>query len=155
LDLPKEEYGTVNAIEDEGGYLHVYHIKMSCFDTTFTYIHYRKGNIPPFIQPFPFFTTLTIKSTYTSTMKFVALFGILPLLAAAAPTQRDSVSFTAMSGDGCPEIDNKPLQAASQKFWLGGEPSTYCPTVVAPYCPPGNVTAFNGPYGLVRSVRSY
>ena len=89
------------------------------------------------------------------TMKFVALFGILPLLAAAAPTQRDSGSFTAISGDGCPEVDHKPLQAAGQKFWLGGEPGTYCPTFVNPNCPPGNVTAFAGPYALVCSVRSY
>jgi hypothetical protein len=81
-------------------------------------------------------------------MKFVALFGILPLLAASAPTQRDTGSFTVISGDGYPPVAHKPVQATGERFWLGGEPGTYCPTVVNPYCPPGKVTAFAGPYAL-------
>ena len=35
-------------------------------------------------------------------------------------------------------FDRQPINAAGQSFWIGGNPATYCPTQVNPYCP--NVT---------------
>jgi hypothetical protein len=32
------------------------------------------------------------------------------------------------------------MNAAGQKFWLGGQTSSYCPTQVGQNCPPGNQT---------------
>jgi len=82
-------------------------------------------------------------------MKFVALFAGLPLLAAAAPTLPDSGAFTAWASDpGHHEIDHQPIQAAGLRFWVGGEPGTYCPSSVVNPCPPGNITAFVGGYAL-------
>jgi len=92
-------------------------------------------------------------------MKFATIFAGLPLLAAAAPTQRalgDSCmpsqhdlgmplqdsAFTAFAtprGERGP-----PIQARGSRFYLGGEPATYCPPQVEPNCPPGKVTAFSG-----------
>jgi hypothetical protein len=32
-------------------------------------------------------------------------------------------------------LDGQPINAAGQAFWVGGSPSTYCPTVVGVSCP--------------------
>jgi len=85
-------------------------------------------------------------------MKFVALFAGLPLLAAAAPALPASGAFTAWASDpGYHEIDHQPIQAAGRSFWVGGQPSTYCPTVVIS-CPPGNITVFGGGYAMFVEV---
>lgn len=102
-------------------------------------------------------------------MKFATLFAGLPLLAAAAPTQRalgdscmpfqhglgmplqdgDFTAFAAFPGGE----RGPPIQARGSRFYLGGEPATYCPPQVGSDCPPGKVTAFSGGgYGLVCSV---
>jgi hypothetical protein len=48
-----------------------------------------------------------------------------------------------------------PIQARGLRFWLGGEPATYCPQPPVVHCPPGKVTALgvgNSRSGLVCSV---
>ena len=47
------------------------------------------------------------------------------------------------------EIDGKFFEARGRSFWLGGEPSTYCPTQVGDACPPGKITALAGLNSLV------
>ncbi|KAN0085582.1 hypothetical protein V8E54_002049 [Elaphomyces granulatus] len=107
-------------------------------------------------------------------MKFITLFAGLPLLAVAAPTQL--ALGIPLQGDLCMpfqhdlrtplqdgaftafasfehEMNHPPIQARGLRFWLGGEPATYCPPVVEPHCPPGKVTAFSGGgYGLSVNV---
>jgi hypothetical protein len=107
-------------------------------------------------------------------MKFIALFAGLSSLAVAAPTQRalgdlcmpfqhdlgtplQGGDFTAFAwferGPFHPPIQRLPIQARGLHFWVGGEPATYCPSVVEPHCPPGKVTAFSGGgYGLSTNV---
>jgi hypothetical protein len=36
-------------------------------------------------------------------------------------------------------VDGQPINAAGQAFWVGGSPSTYCPSIVGTNCP--NATA--------------
>jgi hypothetical protein len=36
-------------------------------------------------------------------------------------------------------VDDQPINAAGQAFWVGGSPSTYCPSIVGTNCP--NATA--------------
>ncbi|KAN0067165.1 hypothetical protein V8E54_014812 [Elaphomyces granulatus] len=95
-------------------------------------------------------------------MKFVALFAALPLLAVAAPTQR--ALGMPLQGDLCMPFQHDlgtplqdsdftafawfehnsihpPIQARGLRFWLGGEPATYCPQPPVVHCPPGKVTA--------------
>jgi hypothetical protein len=44
------------------------------------------------------------------------------------------------------------MNAAGQKFWLGGQTSSYCPTQVGQNCPPGNQTVLApGGNSLVRN----
>ncbi|KAJ5584720.1 uncharacterized protein N7459_004520 [Penicillium hispanicum] len=70
----------------------------------------------------------------------------LPLLAAAAPAPAPSGQanppFTVMSIRSASPIHYLQMNAAGQKFWLGGSTSSYCPTNVGAGCPPGNQTVF-------------
>lgn len=59
----------------------------------------------------------------------------LPLLAAAAPP------FSVMAIRSASPIHYMQMNAAGQRFWLGGETASYCPDQV-PDCPPGNQTVF-------------
>lgn len=68
----------------------------------------------------------------------------LPLLAAAAPTTQATTdanpAFGVMAVRSGSPIHYSQLNAAGQKFWLGGQTSSYCPTEVVKNCPPGNQT---------------
>lgn len=76
----------------------------------------------------------------------------LPLLAAAAPTQDANPAFGVMSSRSASPIHLLPMNAAGQHFYLGGEPSTYCPLPDGKGCPPGTSTAFApGGGSLVRA----
>jgi hypothetical protein len=48
------------------------------------------------------------------------------------------------------------MNAAGQKFWLGGKTSSYCPSMEGLDCPPGNQTVIAGGGGaLVRYTTSH
>ncbi|KAL4929212.1 putative IgE binding protein [Aspergillus undulatus] len=78
----------------------------------------------------------------------LALASALPLLAAAFPASNSNsqpeqpAAFTVMAARSASPIHFLQLNAAGQSFWLGGEPSTYCPLPSG--CPPGNTTVFAG-----------
>lgn len=80
----------------------------------------------------------------------------LPLLAAAAPacTPPDAnPPFGVMAVRSASPIHYLQLNAAGQKFWLGGQTSSYCPTEVVQDCPPGNQTVLApGGNALVRET---
>ncbi|OKO98732.1 hypothetical protein PENSUB_8983 [Penicillium subrubescens] len=67
----------------------------------------------------------------------------LPLLAVAAPTPQATTDanppFGVMAVRSASPIHYAQLNAAGQKFWLGGQTSSYCPEQVQ-NCPPGNQT---------------
>ncbi|KAE8140767.1 hypothetical protein BDV38DRAFT_9724 [Aspergillus pseudotamarii] len=72
---------------------------------------------------------------------------LLPLLAAAAPTAPQNPPFGVMSARSASPIHLLPMTASGQKFYLGGETSSYCPLTEG--CPPGDQTVFApGGYGL-------
>jgi len=94
-------------------------------------------------------------------MQFTAttLLALVPFLASAAPVGTCPpddggvpTTFTVISVRSGSPIQYLPLNAAGQKFWLGGQPATYCPTQVDPNCPPGNVTAILGGGALDTEV---
>ncbi|CDM27433.1 hypothetical protein DTO013E5_4397 [Penicillium roqueforti] len=74
-------------------------------------------------------------------MKFTLTSLALPLLAAAAPVTQSTANppFSVMSIRSGSPIHYLQLNAAGQKFYLGGSTATYCPTQVTD-CPPGNQT---------------
>lgn len=78
-------------------------------------------------------------------MKAVIASLALPLLAAAAPVAQagdtNPPPFGVMAIRSASPIHYMQMNAAGQKFWLGGHTSSYCPTQVNP-CPPGNQTVF-------------
>lgn len=81
----------------------------------------------------------------------------LPLLAAAAPTAQATADanppFSVMAVRSASPIHYSQLNAAGQKFWLGGKTSSYCPTEVVQDCPPGNQTVLGaGGNALVRDT---
>ncbi len=81
----------------------------------------------------------------------------LPLLAAAAPTSQATTDtnppFGVMAVRSASPIHYLQLNAAGQKFWLGGRTSSYCPTEVVQDCPPGNQTVLApGGNALVRDT---
>jgi len=86
-----------------------------------------------------------------------ALVALAPLLASAAPVDSCPgesgvpTAFTVMSVRSGSPIQYLALNAAGQKFWLGGNTASYCPTTVNP-CPPGNVTVILGGYSMDTEV---
>ncbi|KAJ5385888.1 hypothetical protein N7509_008429 [Penicillium cosmopolitanum] len=72
----------------------------------------------------------------------------LPLLAAAAPApitepRADAdanPNFSVMAVRSASPIHYTQLNAAGQKFWLGGNTASYCPHIEGLECPPGNQT---------------
>jgi hypothetical protein len=81
----------------------------------------------------------------------------LPLLAAAAPTTQatnyTNPPFGVMAVRSASPIHYLQLNAAGQKFWLGGKTSSYCPTEVVQDCPAGNKTILApGGNALVRDT---
>ncbi|KAK2765013.1 hypothetical protein FQN54_008712 [Arachnomyces sp. PD_36] len=105
-----------------------------------------------------------------------AILSLMPFLAAAAPTYAPTTAPTPTSSvtptstptpsptsspapvptvfiakASAPDNDEvhmQKIQAAGQKFWIGGEPATYCPTSVGDLCPPGNETVIIGTSSL-------
>lgn len=51
----------------------------------------------------------------------------------------NATSFTFIADSNFTEIQSQPLVASGQKFYIGGNSSTYCPDVVRP-CPKGGET---------------
>ncbi|CAI7651322.1 unnamed protein product [Penicillium glandicola] len=76
-------------------------------------------------------------------MKFTITTLALPFLAASAPTTAPPTNpaFSVMAIHSGAPIHYLQLNAAGQKFYLGGETASYCPSQV-PNCPPGNQTVF-------------
>ncbi|KAJ6008829.1 hypothetical protein N7522_003845 [Penicillium canescens] len=74
-------------------------------------------------------------------MKFTLTALALPLLAAAAPAPPANPPFTVMAARSASPIHYLQLNAAGQKFWLGGTTASYCPSQVKD-CPAGNQTVF-------------
>ncbi|OQE28377.1 hypothetical protein PENSTE_c003G04326 [Penicillium steckii] len=64
----------------------------------------------------------------------------LPLLAAAAPVEQANPNFSVMAVRSASPIHYTQLNAAGQKFWLGGKTSSYCPHIDGLECPAGNQT---------------
>lgn len=83
----------------------------------------------------------------------------LPLLAAAAPamhTPEVNPPFSVMAIRSASPIHYMQMNAAGQKFWLGGKTSSYCPSMEGLDCPPGNQTVIAGGGGaLVRYTTSH
>jgi len=87
------------------------------------------------------------------------LLALIPLLAGAAPVDTCPgggnsgvpAAFTVTSARSGSPIQYLPMNAADQKFWLGGQTATYCPTEINP-CPPGNVTVIAGGGSLDTEV---
>ncbi|KNG87036.1 IgE-binding protein [Aspergillus nomiae NRRL 13137] len=72
---------------------------------------------------------------------------LLPLLAAAAPVAPENPPFSVMATRSASPIHFLPMTASGQKFYLGGETTSYCP--IGEGCPPGNQTVFApGGYGM-------
>lgn len=65
---------------------------------------------------------------------------VLPLLAAAAPVEQANPNFSVMAVRSASPIHYSQLNAAGQKFWLGGKTSSYCPHIDGLECPAGNQT---------------
>lgn len=69
----------------------------------------------------------------------------LPLLAAALPAtppaSNPPPNFSVMAIRSASPIHYLQMNAAGQKFYLGGSTASYCPSQV-PHCPPGNQTVF-------------
>lgn len=72
------------------------------------------------------------------------LAGATASLTAAAPSPRPNANaaaddvparFTVMALRSASPIHYMPMQARGREFWLGGDPSTYCPEVVGDACP--------------------
>lgn len=63
---------------------------------------------------------------------------------------RPTLPFSAVAIRSGSPIHFLPINAAGQRFWLGGQPVTYCPKTAqdAGACPPGDTTAF----GLCKMV---
>lgn len=84
---------------------------------------------------------------------------VLPLLVAAAPiseaTQKSSPPFTVVAARCGSPIHFLQMNAANERFWLGGETASFCPSDVVPQCPPGNKTvlAANGNALVCHSPR--
>lgn len=76
-------------------------------------------------------------------MKFTLTSLAFPLLAASAPVGEPAPNpaFGVMAIRSASPIHYLQLNAASQKFYLGGNTASYCPTQVK-NCPPGNQTVF-------------
>ncbi|KAJ5211479.1 uncharacterized protein N7498_003125 [Penicillium cinerascens] len=80
-------------------------------------------------------------------MKTFAASLALPLLAAAAPamqTPEGNPSFGVMAIRSASPIHYMQMNAAGQKFWLGGQTSSYCPDLQGLDCPAGNQTVIVG-----------
>lgn len=92
-----------------------------------------ESNIPFFQSP---------QLLLASKMKYILISLALPLLVAAAPVGEPNPPFTVMAIRSASPIHYMQMNAAGQKFWLGGETTSYCPTQVVPNCPPGNQTVF-------------
>ncbi|KAK4200503.1 carbohydrate binding-domain-containing protein [Triangularia verruculosa] len=66
---------------------------------------------------------------------------------ALLPTAESAFTLT-VSNPALPLLDGKPVTAQGLRLWLSGETKSYCPSVVDPNCPPGNVTSIAaGGYG--------
>ncbi|KAJ5290683.1 uncharacterized protein N7443_010936 [Penicillium atrosanguineum] len=71
----------------------------------------------------------------------------LPLLAAAAPamqTREANPPFSVMAIRSASPIHYSQMNAAGQKFYLGGKTSSYCPDLEGITCPAGNQTVIAG-----------
>ncbi|KAJ6011615.1 hypothetical protein N7451_003027 [Penicillium sp. IBT 35674x] len=81
-------------------------------------------------------------------MKAVIASIALPLLAAAAPAPAATPSaanppaFGVMAVRSASPIHYMQMNAAGQKFYLGGTTASYCPSIDGIVCPPGNQTVF-------------
>ncbi|KAJ9403593.1 hypothetical protein DTO045G8_8680 [Paecilomyces variotii] len=86
---------------------------------------------------------------------FTTIAALLPLLAAAGPLKRQDTTttppFTVVAVRSGSPIQYLTLEAREGKFWLGGNPGTYCPETITS-CPPGNETVIAGINGLDVAV---
>lgn len=109
-------------------------------------------------------TPSSLSNSPITNMKFTFASLALPLLAAAAPAPAPAPApaanppFSVMAARSGSPIHYMQMNAAGQKFYLGGKTSSYCPSPTVEHCPPGNQTVFSpGGNSLVRSTaaRSY
>lgn len=86
-------------------------------------------------------------------MKAFALASLLPFLAAAGPVKRDQQvpPFTVTAVRSGSDIQYLSLEARGGKFWLGGDPGTYCP-LTSGSCPPSTETVISGVNALVSII---
>jgi hypothetical protein len=86
-------------------------------------------------------------SIYHPKMKTFIASLALPLLAAAAPAMQPREAnppFSVMAIRSASPIHYSQMNAAGQKFYLGGTTSSYCPDLEGITCPPGNQTVIAG-----------
>ncbi|PWY65615.1 hypothetical protein BO94DRAFT_540795 [Aspergillus sclerotioniger CBS 115572] len=77
---------------------------------------------------------------------FITLLTLTTLLTPALTTNCSTSPFTVISTRSGTPIQNLPLTAASNNFYLDGTTSSYCLPQIAAYdaCPPGNETVISG-----------
>ncbi|EED19212.1 IgE-binding protein [Talaromyces stipitatus ATCC 10500] len=86
-------------------------------------------------------------------MKFSVIApAVLAACAAALPTAQEAKPdaagpFSLMALRSASPLHFQPINAAGQKFWVGGSTSSYCPSNIDP-CPPGTQTVFANTNGL-------
>lgn len=83
-------------------------------------------------------------------MKFSTIItpATLVAFATALPTTQSSGPFGVIALRSASPIHLLPMNAAGEKFYLGGSTASYCPSNIDP-CPPGTETVFANPDAMV------
>lgn len=66
------------------------------------------------------------------------------------PLTTPTSAYGVISARSASPVHLLPMNAVGQAFYLGGEPTSYCPLIKQTDCPAGNVTSFKGFGSLVR-----
>jgi hypothetical protein len=89
-------------------------------------------------------TTLTTESGTSAESTSGSVINSSTTSTTSASHSRPTLPFAVIAIRSGSPIHLLPVNAAGQRFWLGGQPSTYCPARVEELggCPPGETTAF-------------
>jgi hypothetical protein len=69
----------------------------------------------------------------------------------ALPVEKRGSGFTAIAARSGSPIHLLPINAGGSGLYVGGSPSTYCPSDIVDPCPPGNETVFANAFNLVST----
>ena len=103
-------------------------------------------------------TVRTIKPPQPTMHSALVLASLLPFLASAKPIHpRQSTTptpFGLIAGRSGSPIHLQTVNANGQRFWIGKDASTYCPSDVVTDCPPGTSTELLAADGTASMVTS-